>query len=57
MWEMQILVNDKWMTVKHAIQRGVNACPWMYEYKQDAERMLEKLYPDTPPECRRVKRV
>jgi len=64
MWEMQILIetNDtkkEWRSIRPS--GYINSCndertvpPYRYDYKEDAELMLKKLYPDAAVEEVRV---
>lgn len=66
MWEMQVLVGQKdgispiageWASVCPSRILGVVSRPYRYEYKEDATRMIDKLYPDVPNEHKRIVEV
>lgn len=71
MWEMQVLVGatvnwvdgeekvegGEWQSVHPAPILGCKTSPYRYEVKEDAEVMLERLYPDVHPLMKKVVRV
>ncbi len=69
-WKMQILdakedwvagtryvdVQQGWLDVVPTPLEGCNLPPFRYEDKKDAEAMLDKLFPEIPPDFKRVVR-
>ncbi len=58
MWAMQTLVDGVWQIVKIPDSPGLANPPiYQWDYKEDAKRELERLFPHLPPEEKRVCRV
>ena len=57
MWEMQVLICGIWTSIGAPRDGECKPPPYRYDDKADAERMLERLYPDVASENKRVQRV
>lgn len=60
-WEMQVNVpiegKNNWVSIRPSCEKGVTPPPYRYDYEEDAELQLRKLYPNALPNEVRVKRV
>ena len=52
MWEMQIQANGIWVSLKPLMPALAPA--YRYNFKVDAEKMLDSLFPKLPKEYKRV---
>ena len=61
-WELQIWVGDEWQSVRPDVPLSMMGSPvalepYRYEDNKDAQRMLDRLFPELPRAKKRIVRV